>query len=139
MLFALLNDITPGAVILIPGTSQNLAFSWLVNDDEAQVCPENELDVIQRYVMAVAYYSLGGNNWNICNAQSSPAVASCLVGKRHLSGATVCEWFNVTCADDANVNSVVLGTIECCFRHATTFRVVGSYNRFLLQSQKTTT
>lgn len=90
----------------MPGTSQNSAFRWLVDLDGAQVCPENEIDVIQRYVMAVLYYSLGGDSWTKCSAEPSSA---CEAGERYLSPANACQWFNVTCADDGNIVEVILG------------------------------
>jgi hypothetical protein len=115
-MLAILNRITPEAQILTRGTSQNNAFVWLVSDDAAMVCPEDELDVIQRYVLAVNYYSLGGNRWDMCNARSSPTVSPCPGGIRHLSKANVCAWFNVTCAaDGANVVGVFLGTFFFLF------------------------
>jgi hypothetical protein len=57
---------------------QNLALNWLVDDDLAQVCPSTDTEereaIIQRYVLAVFYYSTNGNSpennptWNECTA-----------------------------------------------------------------------
>ena len=111
MILDILNDITPEFEILTPGTSANAAFLWLVNEDSAQVCPEEELDVVQRYVIALYYFNFNGDNWDLCNAASSPSLAPCISGQqRYLSGANVCQWFNVTCdADEENILSVILG------------------------------
>jgi len=113
-ILAILNGVTPESVILTPGTSENDAFVWLLDEDSAQVCPEDELDVIQRYVMAVNYFSLGGDNWDMCNALSSPSPAPCIADQqRYLSEANVCRWFNVTCdSDDENIVAIALGTFD---------------------------
>jgi len=45
---------------------QNLALNWLVDDDLLQVCPSTNTEereaIIQRYVLAVFYYSTNGND-----------------------------------------------------------------------------
>jgi hypothetical protein len=105
----ILVQVSPPSVIEMPGTSQNDAFRWLIDEDPAQVCPEDELDVVQRYIMAVVYYSLGGDTWAECNAASSPTPAPCSDAARYLSGANVCRWFGVTC--NAASNTVILGII----------------------------
>jgi len=107
LILAILNNVTPESIILTPGTSQNTAFDWLVDIDGAQACPENEIDVIQRYVLAVLYYSLGGDSWTVCSAMSS---STCEDDARYLSSTNVCQWFNVTCAaDGGSVVNVILG------------------------------
>lgn len=138
-LLSILNRVTPKALILTPGTSQNQAFVWLVKDDLAMVCPQNILDVIQRYVLAVSYFSLGGNHWDKCNAASSMTVAPCVRGERYLSGANVCNWFSVTCVTNGvNVVGVDLGRSGV----VPSFGILNhshSYVLFLLQPQKITT
>ena len=57
---------------------QNLALNWLVDDDLAKVCPSTDADereaIIQRYVLALFYYSTNGNDpvsnptWKECTA-----------------------------------------------------------------------
>jgi hypothetical protein len=103
------NDITPESSILTAGTSQNAAFNWLVNKDLAKLCPDRVTDLKQRYVLAVNYFSLGGDDWFECNALSSPTIQMCNEGERHLSKANVCDWFNVSCSLDGNVTAIELG------------------------------
>jgi hypothetical protein len=91
--------------LLTPGTNQNDAYNWLLNTDPAQVCPENGVDVIQRYVMAVTYFSLGGENWEKCSASTN---SLCEGSVRYLSGNGVCEWYNVTCLEE-RITGIVLG------------------------------
>jgi hypothetical protein len=91
-------------------TPQNEAFIWLVDFDPAQVCPEEFLRVISRYVLAVLYFSTSGDNWFECNAELSPNLAPCESDSaRYLSAESVCQWFNVTCDNDENIISITLG------------------------------
>lgn len=76
----------------MPGSDQFLAFEWLVETDPAMVCPEEELDVIQRYVMAAFFFSTMGMTWNQCGGIGSPCP-----GVPFLSGQNVCDWQGVTC------------------------------------------
>ena len=82
--------------LLNPETPQFNAFFWLIRMDEAQVCPEEPLHVIQRYVLALLYYSTSGDEWNECNAATSIDPAPCAF-VRWLDGANVCSWFGVSC------------------------------------------
>ena len=110
---SILNDITPESVILTTGTSQNKAFNWLVNIDELKLCPNRNMDIIQRYILAVNYYSLGGDDWFMCTASyNTNDTATCIDQQRHLSKANVCDWFNVTCSIDGNITGIVLGTFQ---------------------------
>jgi len=110
-LLDIVDDISSPTDINTTGTAQNLAFDWLVNDDLAQVCPEDMLDVVQRYVMAVLYYSLNGPAWDECNAPSNggTTVNPC-PGIRYLSPSNVCLWYNVTCDEpNGNIIEITLG------------------------------
>lgn len=49
------------------GTPQNLAMEWIINLDTAYVCPQDD-NVIQRFVLAVFYYSTRGDVWSTCAA-----------------------------------------------------------------------
>jgi len=75
-------------VLLTPGTPQNKALEWLVEDDKFSSCPQDP-KMVQRYVMAVFYYSTDGGNWNECNAASD-----------------VCDPVEI---DSANDNCTILG------------------------------
>lgn len=110
----ILNTITPESKILTAGTSENKAFSWLINDDEAQVCPDNVLDVIQRYILAVVYFGMGGDNWIRCSSSDSPVQSDCTTNdERYLSEANVCQWFSVQCDNSiGNITGVSQGTYK---------------------------
>ena len=84
--------------VLTPGSPQDEAFQWLVNDDEVQVCPDDILDVEQRYIMALLYFETNGDSWFSCAAASATNTSPCpSESARFLSGVDVCLWLNVTC------------------------------------------
>ena len=117
LILSILNDVTPESEILTTGTSQNKAFDWVVNYDELKLCPNDIIDITQRYILAVTYYSLGGNNWFMCSAfTNSSATTPCIDDEHHLTKANVCDWFNVTCSVDGNITGIVLGKFNLnCF------------------------
>lgn len=88
-----------GNRVTIPGTPQNLAFRWLIDEDAAQVCPDDFLDVQQRYILAVLYFATNGDQWSNCNALSAASQSPCLGGEeqRFLSSSDVCFWFGISC------------------------------------------
>lgn len=45
----------------------NEAFDWLIDIDGAAPCP-TDANIIQRYALAVLYYSTDGNAWTYCSA-----------------------------------------------------------------------
>lgn len=49
------------------GSPQNMALDWLINKDAMYSCPEDE-NLVQRYVVAVFYYSSIGDEWLQCSA-----------------------------------------------------------------------
>jgi len=54
------------------GSSQGRALDWIINDDEAELCPDAS-NLVQRYIMAVFYYSTNGDQWDECSAGSAAA------------------------------------------------------------------
>lgn len=52
-----------------PTTPQSLALDWITNHDSMAVCPnDTTCHAVQRYVMAVMYFSLKGYQWTECSA-----------------------------------------------------------------------
>jgi hypothetical protein len=88
-----------------PGTVQNSAIQWVLDQDLIQLCPEDSLDIIQRYVLALFYYSLNGGNWTTCGGR----VGSDCEGLPFLSENSVCDWHYVTCTDGTIVQ-IDMGT-----------------------------
>jgi hypothetical protein len=105
ILFTEVATISNAIDILTSGTPQNRAFEWLLNVDPAQVCPGETLDVVQRYVLAVLFYSTGGEDWDECGDS-----ASC-PGTPYLSGSNICFWYNTVCdGPNGNLLEIRLGT-----------------------------
>jgi hypothetical protein len=48
-------------------TPQRNAFGWIVDDDAAQLCPD-DASLVQRYILALFYYSTNGDDWFTCSA-----------------------------------------------------------------------
>lgn len=44
-----------------------MALQWLTEVDAFYACPQ-DIETVQRYVMAVFYYSTDGDNWFLCGA-----------------------------------------------------------------------
>eukprot|EP01082_Thalassiosira_pseudonana_P000083 g127.t1 g127 contig1:303470-306620(-) len=52
-----------------PTTPQSLALDWITNHDSMTVCPQDDsCHAIQRYVLAVFYFSTEGWQWSSCKA-----------------------------------------------------------------------
>lgn len=97
---------------LIPGSTQDVAYQWLVNEDELQVCPDQLLDVRQRYVMALLYFATDGDNWISCARSSPDSVSNCPSEyAAFLSGVNVCLWLNVTCSQN-EILGISIGTYD---------------------------
>ena len=64
------NNVTPAAEINTTGSSANLAFEWLVGEDELYLCPDAP-KIIQRYVVAKIYFQSNGDDWKECSRPSS--------------------------------------------------------------------
>ncbi len=62
----LVQDVSNPTDIATPGSPQQKALDWIINEDAMVACPSDML--IQRYVLAVFYYSTDGDNWKNCNA-----------------------------------------------------------------------
>ena len=111
-MFTLLSSVSEPEDIVDRSSTQNRAFNWLIFDDPAQVCPDEILNVTQRYVLALLYYSTNGNDWSACNSADANVVAPCgdAGGRtRFLDEANVCLWFLNDCNGDT-LTSIRLGT-----------------------------
>lgn len=103
------------------GSPQNRAQSWLVDSDSAYTCPE-DVSLVQRYAMAVFYYSTEGDDWSKCSAPSdftdpasvAAAYANC-PGNPWLTNVTACDWAGLTCNDDGSeIVRIDIGECVCC-------------------------
>lgn len=85
-------------------TPQGLATTWLIEQDEFQACPDY-IKLVQRWTLAVMYYSTNGNEWFQCSANIEATdlcgIQSPFEGSdRFLSGSSECEWAGISCIND---------------------------------------
>ncbi|KAL7531417.1 hypothetical protein ACHAXR_004026, partial [Thalassiosira sp. AJA248-18] len=105
-----------------PSSPQSLALDWITNHDKMMICPNdpNTCHTIQRYVLAVFYFSTQGFQWTSCSApkdyqceeEISKANNDCdIVVTRHYSNDRIssldtnawltpaheCSWGGVAC------------------------------------------
>lgn len=109
-------DAVADPVLIRDGTSsQGLATQWLIEDDEFRICPDDD-KLIQRWSMAVMYFSTGGPDWFQCSGDEA-ATDICgaedpFVGKqRFLSGVSECDWAGISCITGC-VSEVEFGTCK---------------------------
>eukprot|EP00978_Attheya_sp_CCMP212_P013843 scaffold34927_cov58-Attheya_sp.AAC.1 len=106
----------------LPGMPQNSAYEWLVNDDTLFICPTDPT-VIQRYVMAVFYFSTEGSRWRECKAPNdfnSPAEIelanqACNITSEYgddpksnawLTPESECTWGGTSCNTGTTMDSI---------------------------------
>lgn len=105
---------------------QGKALDWIINVDQAYLCPETIYTcpnaLIQRYVLAVIYFSTNGDQWFQCSASLS-ALDSCgeeypfSSKTRFLDSGSECNWAGIDCNEslcvtriefeDNNLNGVI--------------------------------
>jgi len=78
-----LEEVSNGTEIVDPDSHQYTAYQWIVNQDGAQVCP-NDQTLVQRYVLALLYFAMGGVGWIPSAGQ-------------YLNNGPECGWFGVSC------------------------------------------
>jgi hypothetical protein len=93
------------------GSPQNKAANWIINEDGARLCPQDD-SFIQRYVMAVFYYSTNGNRWFQCRSPEDSGLSipeaneACNItslgntSDAWLTPGSECMWGGVTCNSD---------------------------------------
>lgn len=106
------------------GTPQNLAAEWIINEDMRFVCPQDPT-LIQRYAMAVFYYSTDGDDWFECSAPEdfsseesiTEANEDCNIAVPGSNGtdawltpSSECDWGGVACNDLGFVERIDFGT-----------------------------
>jgi hypothetical protein len=85
-------------------TPQGLATTWIIAQDSYDICPDNP-KLVQRWTLAVMYFSTNGDQWFQCSADPDANDAcgaeSPFEGKqRFLSNIQECEWAGISCIND---------------------------------------
>jgi len=110
------NDVTPAAEILTVGTSANLAFEWVVGQDELYLCPDDP-KIIQRYVIAKLYFQTSGDQWINCSravengpdpvcAPQETSPEGTLQGNNWLDSSQECDWAFIRCRPDTCITHI---------------------------------
>ncbi|KAG7371742.1 RHS repeat-associated core domain containing protein [Nitzschia inconspicua] len=98
---------------------QGKATDWLINRDFDQACPDDE-KLVQRWALAVMYYSTNGDEWDRCSAVGSDPCGEenpFRGERRFLSSFDECDWAGITCNSNGCVTEVefednnLIGTI----------------------------
>jgi hypothetical protein len=111
-LFDIARGISSEELLFDETTAQYAAFNWLVKEDLAQVCPWAVLDVEQRYILSLLYFSTNGDEWSTCNRPSAPVLRECDNGTRYLSAGDVCSWIgeaSISCDSNGAVMLLAIG------------------------------
>jgi len=86
-------------------SAQYMAADWISNDDEL-VPKVGSTDFLQRYILAVFYFSTGGDGWDDCY-RTDP---SCTTGFSWLRGnKKECQWDGVRCDGGDQVTRILVG------------------------------
>ena len=136
-----LTDIAIGASGRIePGSPQDIALEWLIQTDPYFVCPDDP-KALQRYILALFYYSTDGDDWEECSAPEDPNDANsideandnCSIMTTPIAGGRLnpsflpttegtfawltpvyeCEWAGITCRVDTTcVDRIEFGELK---------------------------
>lgn len=125
---------TTAATLNNKNSPQAKALDWIANKDQMNptLCPSDESEARQRYIMATFYFATGGGSWTECNAPvnlSSAAIAvanqKCSkrattfgIGNRKigtdawLTPLSVCDWGGLACYGDDTARKGTLDQID---------------------------
>ena len=113
-ILAILDAVADPVKIRDESLPQGKATTWILSQDDFQICPDND-KLVQRWAMAVLYYSTGGDDWFKCSGNPSvtdncgnedPFVSG---ESRFLSGVGECEWAGISCNSDECVTEIEFG------------------------------
>jgi hypothetical protein len=117
-ILAILDSVANPDLIRDNSSPQGRATTWLLEDDPLQVCPSDKsCEMIQRWTLAVVYFSTGGDDWFQCASTLYGNAPTDNCGKqvpfendeRFLGNTTECNWAGIAC-DNLCVTEVVFGT-----------------------------
>jgi hypothetical protein len=101
-----------------------MATQWIIGQDPLQLCPQ-DASLIQRYIMAVFYYSTRGDRWRRCSAAEDLTSEESIQEANEMCGISVpdgrgsnawlgpfpeCTWGGVGCDGDGNIIRLEMGT-----------------------------
>lgn len=103
----IIREATNSTLIEDLDTPQGMATDWIINEDLRRLCPDSR-KIIQRWTLAVMYFSTGGDDWLQCFAgDPSCGNASPFFNRdAFLSPSIECEWAGISCNSEACVTEV---------------------------------
>ena len=115
-ILALLDKIANPVAIRDLSTPQGKATTWILEQDMFKACPDDiDCKFIQRWSLAVIYFSTNGDDWFECSANPNASDPCGTVrpfrGKeRFLSAGNECDWAGITCNIQGCVTEIEFGT-----------------------------
>ena len=113
IILSILDTVSDPALLRDVSTPQGQSVDWLISRDTLQVCPDNE-KIVQRYVLALIYYSTNGVGWTQCSSRPG-ALDNCGMEfpfegeSRFLSPVNECQWAGIECNEDLCVTEIEFG------------------------------
>lgn len=106
-ILGILDQVADSNLIRDDSTPQGQATEWLISDDARRLCPD-ELKIVQRWVLAVMYFSTGGDSWFQCfDGDLDCGDFLPFVGDdAFLSSSNECVWAGISCNADACVTEI---------------------------------
>ena len=109
----ILDEAADSDLIRDGSSPQGQATIWLLNMDIRQICPDDP-KILQRWALAVIYFSTGGDEWVQCSA--NPLASDNCGGvdpfrgdERFLSSTTECDWAGISCDRNGCVTEIEFG------------------------------
>jgi hypothetical protein len=106
-ILGILDQVANSTLIRDLSTPQGLATNWIINEDAGQHCPD-EPKIIQRWSLAVMYFSTGGDDWTECfSGDVSCTTSPAFLGEdAFLSESNECEWAGISCDFESRVTEI---------------------------------
>ena len=98
--------------LLDPTTPQYRAMKFLTDDDDPGLCPDDP-NIVQRFVLAVVYFQMGGDNWTLCGRSDLIACRG-LNLTPWMSNRHECQWYGITCDHRFQINEFSLSEYIFC-------------------------
>ena len=113
LILNILDSVSDSAILRNQNTPQGMAADWIIGADTQRVCPDDE-KLVQRYVLALIYFSVGGDKWFQCSASLDTAddcgVEFPFEGRdRFLDSSNECSWAGVRCDAELYVTEIEFG------------------------------
>ena len=102
------STVSPLSELVDEASVAHTALIWLDKEDDLIVCSDGSRAVVQRYVLAMFYFSMNGFEWSNCRASSSEVAGPCIDGKPWLDSSHECEWYGIECDTNSTVTKLTL-------------------------------